>query len=215
MYTREMQTVHQIHGELSASCISKLTTRSLRALGTGEKNKAGSYIVIFRSGMKFSWDGEEGFLATIFTSKELFLAMHLVYGSLCTTYPDALEVGIHVIDDGFGACIESQNIDASASQMFSDWAESVPWFAVTRVSNVRSPWFFRLVWPLMRRLTTSPMPNSVPRGRTLEDLMVVETLEQLHQHVDVKCLPLSLEGCGVAYGEPGCMVEKQLPVSWC
>jgi hypothetical protein len=165
--------------------------------------------------MKVLHDGVEGWTGTIFTSKEMFQAMHLVYGSLCATYPDALEVGIHVIDDGFGACIESQNMDAAASQMFSDWAEAVPWFAVSRVSMVRSPWFFRLVWPLMRRLTSSPMPNSVPSGQMLEDLMVIEPLELLHQRVDLECLPLSLEGCGVAYGEPGCLVETQLPVSSC
>ena len=48
----------------------------------------------------------------------------------------------------------------------------------------------------------------------LEDLMVIEPLERLHQRVDLECY-LSLEGCGVAYGEPGCMVETQLPVSSC
>ena len=139
-------------------------------------------------------DGEVGFLAKLFTTREQFQSMHLVYSSVCATYPDALEVGIHVIDDGFGACVESQNMDSDASAAFSDWAEAVPWFAVTRVTMVRAPWFFRLVWPLMRRLNTSPMPNSVPRGQTLEDLMVIESLEQLHKRVDLECLPLALEG---------------------
>lgn len=160
-------------------------------------------------------NGEAKYVGTHFTNRELFQAMHLVYSSVCATFPDALEVGIHVIDDGFGSCIESQRMDSESAQYFSEWAEAVPWFAVTRVSMVRAPWFFRLVWPLMRRLTTSPMPNSVPRGQLLEDLMVIETLEQLHQRVDLECLPLALEGCGVDYGDPSCMVATRLPVSCC
>jgi hypothetical protein len=160
-------------------------------------------------------DGEVGVLTTFFTTREMFQAMHLVYASVCATYPDALEVGIHVIDDGFGACIESHKIDSDASSASSEWAEAVPWGAVTRVTMVRAPWFFRLVWPLMRRLITSPMPNSVPRGQAMEDLLKLESLEQLHRSVPLECLPLALEGCGVAYGEAGAMVGTQLPVSWC
>ena len=200
---------------MSTAWFGNLTTRALPGSGTGQKDQNGSYIVIFRSGMKFSHDGKEGWLGSMFTNKQNYQSMHLVYSSICATYPDALEVGIHCIDDGFGSCIESQSMDGDASQMFSEWAEAVPWFAISRVSMVRSPWFLRLVWPLMRRLTTSPLPNSVPNGQNLEDLMVIESLATLHQRVSLECLPLSLEGCGVAYGDPDCMVETQLPVSWC
>ena len=86
----------------------------------------------------------------------------LDYSSLCATYPDALEVGIHVIDDGFGACVESQNMDAAAGKCSQTGLRQCPgllchvlvWCAVRGSSSLVAH---------MRRLTASPMPNSVPR----------------------------------------------------
>ena len=68
-------------------------------------------------------------------------------------------------------------------------------------NDIGAPWYVTATLPVWRRLCASTWPNSVPRGQLPDDLLVIESLEQLQKVIDPACLPPDLSGTGLAYDD--------------